>query len=153
MRLDKETMLSRLLEWSKQSGLAVARIEDPNTDFHLVISEPTLPSIDIMHPQPDSEFVLFAARVELPEELQKKLLDLGVRRRKELMTEIRINLLSMKQEFAVSGQDSGFPRSYNIFSRLFLKDSTVQTFWNTYVDMKSTIVLIISLHQKFLELS
>jgi hypothetical protein len=150
--LNREDILSKILQWSELAGLTVREIEDPSADFHLVVSEPKLPSIDIVHPQAESQFVLFAARVLPPEEIQTKMLDLDTKQRNELLWNIRLKLLSTSLEFRIVGAESGIPSAYEIYSKLFLEGATVQNFWQTYVNMKNALMLIISLHRKFLGL-
>lgn len=151
--LDREEMLSKMLQWSELAGLTVREIEDPSVDFHLVVSEPKLPSIDVVHPRAESQFVLFVARALPPEDIQTKMLDLDTKQRNELLWNIRLRLLSTRLEFRIVGAESGIPSAYEIYSKLFLEGATIQNFWQTYIDMKNALILIISLHQKFLGLT
>jgi len=150
--MDREVMLSQILEWSKQAGLTVTRVEDPSADFHVIVSEPNLPPVEILHPEPDSEFVLFATRVVPPEDIQNKLLELSAKQRNELVSEIRLRLLSTNLEFRFVNE-SGIPSTCELYSKFFPKDNTIQNFWQTYVHMKSVFLFIVFLHKKFLGLT
>lgn len=145
--MDREEILSKILRWSEQAGLKMTRIEDPSADFHIVVSEPNLPPIDILHPQVDSEFVLFASRVVPPEDMQKKILDLDTQQRGELVSKIKLQLLSTNLEYRVVGA-AETPSAYEIYSKFFLAGTNIQNFWQTYVNMKNAFITIMLLHQK-----
>jgi len=146
-------MLSQIQRWSEQAGLTAKKIEDPSADFHLVISEPKIPPIGVIHPQADSEFILFYARVVPPEDFQKKLLDFDTKQRSELISDIRLRLFATNLEFNIVGAETGVPSAYDLYSKFFFEGNTIQSFWQTYVQMKSAVVTIIFLHQRFLGLT
>lgn len=131
----------------------MTKIDDPATSLHFIVSEPNLPAMEIVHPQTDSSFVFFAARVVPSEYAQRKLLEMDLGKRNELSRDIRNKLLLCANvEFTIAGGESGMPKAYELFSRLFIRENTVQDFWETYVKMKSAVVMIVSLIQDFVGL-
>ena len=126
-------------------------MEDLTVDFHIIISESNLPPVDIIHPQPDSAFVVFTARVVLTDDIQRRLLEFDLKKRNELFRDIRTRLLSGNIEFTIIGAEAGTPRAYELFSRFFVRDNTLQDFWDTYVRLKSAVVMIVALCRDFVE--
>ena len=149
--LEKEMILKQILRWIEQTGLNVTKVEDPQADFHFILSEPNLPQVEIIHTKPESDFVMFAAHVVPPEDIQKKMMELDSKRRIRLISEIRLKLLSGSLEFSISGSETQIPNAYEIYSKFFLEGNTVQSFWQTYVLLKSACVMIISLYRESLE--
>lgn len=151
--MDRRALLSQILRWSEKAGLTAKEIENPSVDFHVVVSEPRLPSIEILHQEPDSEFILFAARTVPPENIQQQILELDPKQRNELVSDIRLRLLSTNLEFKIIGAESGVPSSYELYSKFFFKSNTIQNFWQTYVQMKSAVIMITTLHRNRLDFS
>jgi hypothetical protein len=126
-------------------------MEDLAVDFHVIISEANLPPVEIVHPQPDSVFVIFTARVVLTDDIQRRMLEFGLEKRNELFRDVRTRLLSGNIEFTTIGAEAGTPRAYELFSRFFVRDNTLQDFWETYVRLKSAVVMITALCRDFVE--
>lgn len=99
--MDREEIHSKATEWATQTGLEVRSIEDPTADFHISVSEPNLPPVDIVHPKIDSAYVLIASRVLVSEEDQKKMMDMKFKQLDEFLWDIRMKLLSMNVEFRI----------------------------------------------------
>jgi hypothetical protein len=146
--MDKEEILSQILLWSSQAGLQATRIDDPSADLHIIVSEPNLPNIDILHLKPDIEFLIFASRVITSEEHQRKLLSLNGKQRSEFYSKIKLRLLSTSLEYRMVGAESGVVSSYEIYFKFFPKNNTAQSFWRTYVLLKNIALFIASMHQE-----
>lgn len=149
--MSRSDFFSTIVSWCKQARLKITRTEDLAVDFHLVVSEPNLPPIEIIHPQSESSFVVFTARVALTDDIQRRLLEFDLKKRNELFRDIRMRLLSGNIEFTIIGVDTGMPRAYELFSRFFIRDNTIQGFWETYVRLKSSVVMIVTLCRDFVE--
>jgi hypothetical protein len=147
--LDREKITSKFMDWSKDFGLAVTILQDPNVDFHIVISEPNLPPIDIVHPTIDSKFVFFATRVNVAAEDQKKLLDLIPEEREGLLWDIRFKLLSMNLEFRMQRPES--VTLWEIMYKVFLEGLTVQSFFDNYLKLKNGAISIIWSYRRTLD--
>jgi hypothetical protein len=151
IQLDKEALFSKVSQWFEQTGLMATRVDDPQADFHFVASEPNLPPVEILHPKAESEYIVFAARVILPEDLQKKYVGLSPEKRRKLVSEIRLRLLVMSLEFRIIGMETQIPTAFELYSRIFVEGGDPNRFWDTYVKIKSGLTLIISLFQDFLQ--
>lgn len=151
--MDREEILSKVTEWATQMGLTTKNIEDPTADFHIAIYEAKLPPVDIVHPEIDSAYILFAARVSVSEEGQKKMLDLGLEQRENVLWDIRLKLLSLNVDFRMVSPEGGIPTSWEIYSRLFLEGVLAQHFSDHYAKVKNAVLFVIWSYRRILGVS
>ena len=147
--MDREEILSRFERWSNDLGLIVTRIDDPTADFHVAISQPHLPMIDIVHPTIDSKFVLFSTRLTVTEDDQKKMLNLALEQREELLWDIKLKLLSMNVEFRVLRPEG--PTSWEMHTKVFLEGMTAQRFSDAYLKVKNAGLYVIWSYRRILD--
>lgn len=150
--MDREEILSKVTEWATQMGLAVRSIEDPTADFHVAVSEPKLPPVDIVHPKIDSAYVLVIARVIVSEEDQKKMLDMKIKQLEDLLWDIRLTLLSMNVEFRMVRPAGGVPTLWEIHSKLFLRGAIAQHFSDLYLKVKNAVLYVIWSYRRTLDM-
>lgn len=131
------------------AGMEVREIADVRTDFHLIITEPNLPSIELIHPRAEDTYVVIFSSVAIAEEHQKKLLAANSKSRAEFIWKIRLQLVSMGVEFRSEGDDS-LPAVWRIISRLYLEKASNQEFWLAYLRVKNASFLVLWMYMNFL---
>lgn len=141
--MDREEILSKITEWSTQMGLIVKSIEDPTADFHITVSEPNLPPVDVVHPRADSAYVLIASSVLVSEEDQKKMMNMKIKELEKLHWKIKLELLSMNVEFRTLIRTGGIPNAWEIHLRLFLEGAIPQHFSDLYLKVKNAVFFVI----------
>ena len=123
---------------------------DARTEFHLIISEPNLPPIDLVHQRADDSFVILISSIAINPEHQKKLLEVDRKTRDDFLWEIRLKLVSMNIEFRLEGAD-GPPTLWRIFSRLYFEKASIQDFWQAYLNIKNASFLVSWMYQRFFQ--
>jgi hypothetical protein len=135
--LDIHEIPAKLIEWAAEIGLTAKRIEDPTADFHIVASEPNLPTIEIVHPRIESTYLLIVSRLIVSEEDQRKMLNMKFQKLENLLWDIRLRLLSINVEFRILRPAGGVPTTWHILTRLSVEDATAQRFADVYLKVKS----------------
>ena len=148
--MDRETILSQVTKWTTEMGLTVETIDDPSADFHLILSEPKQHPVEIIHKDEKSKFIVFSTRF-FPQDYIDNWLELDRSRRRKVINHIRLSLLSSNVAFKTVGIETGIPRSWEVYEKLFLEGATAQDFWQSYMKMKNAFRLLMLLHQRFPE--
>lgn len=149
--MNREQIISKVTEWATQMELTVRNLEDPAADFHIIVSQPNLPVIDIIHPNINSTYVIVACRASVSETDQKKILDLQSVEVDELLWNIRLTLLSMNVEFRMVGPEGSIPAAWEVHSKLFLEGANAQHFSDVYVKVKNAILFVIWSYKRALD--
>jgi len=144
-------MLSKITEWANQLGLIVANVEDPMVDFRLVVSEPNLPPIEIVHVKTDSAYVLIAARISIAEEHYKKLLATEPKEIENLLWEVKLKLLFMGVEFRIVRPEEKVPTAWEVHSKLFLEEAIPQHFSDVYMKVKNAALYVAWSYKRVLD--
>lgn len=147
VRKDAQPLIKK---WAKDIGMEIRDIADPRTDFRLVVNEPNLPAVDVVHQGVEDAYVILASSVLIPEVHRKKLLELNKKVRDEFLWEIRFRLLSMDIEFRLDEAD-GLPTVWRIFARVYLERTSIQDFWKSYLSVKNASFLVSWMLQRLLE--
>jgi len=134
-------VLGLVKRWAREVGMEVIDVADPRTHFHLMVKEPRLPSVDIVHLRMDDTYLLLTSSISVNEEHQEKLLKFDKKSQDEFLWKIRMKLVSMNIEFRWEGGD-GPPTMWRIFSRLYLDKASVQDFWQAYLNVKNASLFL-----------
>jgi len=139
--VDKENILTLVKKWTAEVGLTVREIADPRVNLHILINEPNLPGIDLVHPKAEDTYVLFISSIGISDEDRKKLLDINKEKREALLWIIRQRLILMGVEFRLERGDD-IPTVWHVYARLYFQNPSTQNFWETYLKIKNASFLI-----------
>jgi hypothetical protein len=140
--------LANVLYWCRINNLTTNSVNDPSLDFHLSIFDKDQ-SVEILHSEREKPFIILASRFVPSDELQKKLLALTANRKTELLFEIANMLTLMDVSFLLVGPDKTFPINIEITKRLFLKEGTPQTFYDSFMSVKGAAILAANIELKY----
>lgn len=148
----REQILAKIFQWMDKLEMTSKSIEDPTTDFRIVLTESPLVPTQIIHPKADSKFIVIVATAFFSEEYQKKLLESKYEHIEEVFWEIRQRMLEMGVDFQTARLER-IPSTWEVSSKLFVEEANVQKFYETYIRVRNAAVSIITSYECVLSLT
>jgi hypothetical protein len=147
--ISRDQILTKVLQWIDKLEMSPKSVEDPTTDFRIVLSESLFVSTQIIHPKAESKFIVLVATASFTEDIQKKLLESKFEYLDNIFWNIRQTMLEMGVDLQTNRIER-IPSAWEISSKLFVEDSNVQKFYETYIKVRNAAMTVIFSYERVL---
>ena len=153
MEMDKIDLLFLMQNWINEINLNYEQVSNPSVNLQLNIQSEVkgIPMVVIIHPKQDSKILVFTSRINLPDDIQIKLLNLEKLKRDKLFWNIKHSLIQLGINFRIINPELQIPNTWEINKQISIKDITFQIFIDTYNLIKNGVFLIQWKIQEILE--
>ena len=149
---DREQLISMVRSWIDESEFIYESSPDSNNDFVLTFSEKkNLPTLQLIHQNPQSEFFLLVSAVNIPNADRTILREIDIGRYNSLIWNLKLSLLHMGVDFTVLGPDEFDPESWEVQLRLFIKKADANAFYEGCSRIKRALISIIWTYKRALD--
>lgn len=151
--MDKIDLLFLMQNWINEINLNYEQVSNPSVNLQLNIQSEVkgIPMVVIIHPKQDSKILVFTSRINLPDDIQIKLLNLEKLKRDKLFWNIKHSLIQLGINFRIINPELQIPNTWEINKQISIKDITFQIFIDTYNLIKNGVFLIQWKIQEILE--
>jgi hypothetical protein len=140
--MNQEEIQTKITDLAKQLELEMHIIEDPKVSLRVVLTEDRLPPIQLVLPKPETKYLLVLSQVSFSEEDYKRLVEMKYKEVEKIFWELRLRLLDMGVDFKTLKPEK-IPITWEVHSKLFIEETTVQDFFEVYTKVKNSIFCII----------
>ena len=144
LSFDREQLIFEVKGWITETGFTFD--SSPYSKFSFVINffeSKNFPQVQLVHQKPTDAYFLLISRVNIPKSDRDLLKRSDLGRFKELIWDLKLNLLLMGVDFTVFGPDEFDPDAWEVQARLFIKEAGARDFYETCSKVKRALISII----------
>ena len=145
-------MLSKVMQWVVESSFEGTLVSGSSNDFVVEFCEnEKLPLFQMIHQNIETPYILVVSLVKIPQNDREKLKSVNQTKFDQLIWDIKLNLLHMGVDFTVRGLEKD-PDAWEVQKRLFLNQTNINQFHETYSKVKNALISIIWAYKRALDL-